>query len=115
MIKSISLLTRKPEISRAEFIAHWTQVHAPLAHAVPGVRRYVLSLIQQEPTRADVPTQQVQADGIAELWYDDIESWRAAYASPEGRALHADGATFIGQIKTFITEEMVIIPRDGPK
>jgi hypothetical protein len=57
----------------------------------------------------------VQADGIAELWYDDIESWRAAYASPEGRALHADGATFIGQIKTFITEEMVIIPRDGQK
>ena len=111
MIKSISLLTRKPGISREEFVQHWTQVHAPLAHKVPGVRRYVLSLIQQEPTRADVPTQEVQADGIAELWYDDVESWRAAYASPEGRALHADGATFIGRIKTFITHEQVIIPR----
>jgi len=111
MIKSISILTRKPEISREEFIRHWTQVHAPLAHKVPGVRRYVLSLINEEPRRADVPTQEVEADGIAELWYDSIESWRAAYASPEGKALHADGATFIGRIKTFITEERVIIPR----
>jgi uncharacterized protein (TIGR02118 family) len=112
MIKTISLLTRKPEISREEFIRHWTQVHAPLAHAVPGVRRYVLSLIHAEPTRADIPTQAVEADGIAELWYDDMESWRAAYASPAGRRLHADGATFIGRIKTFVTEEQVIIPKD---
>jgi len=111
MIKSISLLTRKPEISREEFVRHWMEVHAPLAHAVPGVRRYVLSLIGAEPRRADIPTQEIEADGIAELWYDDIESWRAAYASPEGKRLHADGASFIGRIKTFITEEKVIIPR----
>ena len=111
MIKTISILTRKPEISREEFVRHWTQVHAPLAHRVPGVRRYVLSLLGQEPRRADIPTQEIEADGIAELWYDSIEAWRAAYASPEGKALHADGATFIGRIKTFVTEEKVIIPR----
>ena len=111
MIKTISILTRKPEISREEFVRHWTEIHAPLAHAVPGVRRYVLSLIQQEPSRADIPTQAVQADGIAELWYDKVEDWRAAGASPEGKRLHADGATFIGQIKSFVTEEKVIIPR----
>ena len=111
MIKSISLLTRKPEISRAEFERHWVDVHAPLAHAVPGLRRYVLSLIAEEPSRADIPTQAMEVDGIAELWYDDIAAWRAAGASPEAKRLHADGATFIGRIKTFVTEETVIIPK----
>ena len=41
MIKSLSLLTRRPELSHAEFVRHWLDIHAPLAHAVPGVRRYV--------------------------------------------------------------------------
>ena len=31
--------------------------HAPLVHAVPQVRRYVLSFILEEPIRPDVPTQ----------------------------------------------------------
>jgi hypothetical protein len=33
-------------------------------------------------------------------------------ASPETKALHADGALFIGRIKSLITEEKVIIPRE---
>ena len=43
MIKSISLLTRKAGLSHQEFVRHWLEVHAPLAHAVPGLRRYVQS------------------------------------------------------------------------
>ena len=34
-----------------------------------------------------------------------------AHASPEAKALHADGALFIGRIKTFTIEERVIVPR----
>ena len=111
MVKSISLLTRKPEISREEFIRHWVQEHAPLAHAVPGLRRYVLSLIESEPTRPDIPTQEMDVDGIAELWYDDMDALRHGTASPEAQRLRADGALFIGRIKTFVTSEKVIIPR----
>jgi hypothetical protein len=32
-------------------------------------------------------------------------------ATPEAKALYADGALFIGRIKSFITEEKQIIPR----
>ena len=35
-----------------------------------------------------------------------------ANASAEAKALHADGAPFIGGIKSFISEEKVIIPRE---
>jgi len=32
-----------------------------------------------------------------------------ALGSPEAKALHADGALFIGRIKTFTVEERVIV------
>lgn len=111
MIKNISLLTRKDGLTYEQFTRHWVEVHAPLAHAVPGVRRYVQSHIIAERKRPDIPTTEVAVDGIAELWYDDRETMARAMASPEAKALHADGALFIGRIKTFTVEERVIIPR----
>jgi uncharacterized protein (TIGR02118 family) len=110
MIKSISLLTRKPELTHAQFVKHWLEIHAPLAHAVPELRRYVQSHIVDERTRPDIPTTDVQVDGIAELWYDDRAAMERAVASPEAKRLHADGALFIGRIKSFIVEEKQIVP-----
>jgi len=34
-----------------------------------------------------------------------------AMASPEAKALHADGALFIGRITTYVAEELQVIPR----
>ena len=111
MIKSISLLTRKPEITHEQFVKHWLEIHAPLAYAVPELQRYVQSHILDERTRPDIRTTDVAVDGIAELWYDDRAAMERAVASPEAKRLHADGALFIGQIKTFIVEEKQIVPR----
>ena len=104
MIKSVGLLTRKGGLTHEDFVKHWLEVHAPLAHAVPGVRRYVQSHI--------VETTDVEIDGIAELWYDDRAAMERANASAEAKRLHADGALFIGRIKSFVVEEKVIIPRE---
>ena len=109
MIKSLSLLTRKAALTHEQFVRHWVDIHAPLAHAVPGLRRYVQSHIVEERRRPDIPALDVEVDGIAELWFDDRESMLRAMASPEAKALHADGALFIGRIKTFTVEERVII------
>lgn len=110
MIKSISLLTRRPELTHEDFVRHWVEVHAPLAHAVPRLKRYVQSHIVAERTRPDIETLNVEIDGIAELWYDSLEDLRFAMASPEAKILHDDGATFIGRIKTFTIEEKLIVP-----
>ncbi len=110
MIKSISLLTRKTGLTHEQFVRHWVDVHAPLAHAVAGLRRYVQSHIVEERRRPDIPALGVEIDGIAELWYDDRESMAGALASAESKALHADGVLFIGRIKTFTVEERVIVP-----
>ena len=109
MIKSLSLLTRRPELTHEQFVKHWIEIHGPLALKVPGLRRYVQSHIIDERTRPDIPTTDVAIDGIAETWYDDRAAMERANASPEAKALHADGALFIGRIKSFITEEKVIV------
>jgi 2-iminobutanoate/2-iminopropanoate deaminase len=110
VIKSISLLTRKEGLTHEQFMKHWVEIHAPLAHAVPGLRRYVQSHIVAERTRPDIPTTAVDVDGIAELWYDDRATMERALASAAAQALHADGALFIGRIKTFVVEEKVVVP-----
>ena len=80
-------------------------------NAVPGLRRYVLTHILAERTRVDIPSIDADVDGIAELWYDDLAAMQLANASPEAKRLHDDGATFIGRIKMFTTQEQMIIPR----
>jgi len=84
VIKSISLLTRKDGLTHEQ------------------------SHILEERRRLDVPALDVEVDGIAELWYDDRESMTRA--SPEAKMLYADGARFIGRIKTFTVEERVVVP-----
>ena len=97
MIKSISLLTRKEGMTHEQFVRHWYDVHAPLARAVPGLRRYVQSHILEERKRPDIPSTDVAIDGIAELWYDDRDAMARAVATPQARALFDDGALFIGR------------------
>jgi uncharacterized protein (TIGR02118 family) len=110
MIKVVGLLTRKPELTHEQFVKHWLETHGPLAHAVPGVRRYVQSHIIGTRTRPDIPETDVEIDGIAELWYDDETALARAAATPEMKRLTDDGALFIGRIKSYVIEEKQIIP-----
>ena len=111
MIKTIGLLTRKDDWTHEQFMKHWLEIHAPLALAVPGLRRYVQNHIQAARGRADIPETQVEIDGVAELWFDDQAALEAAARTPEMKALHADGAKFIGRIKSYVVEEKFIIGR----
>ena len=109
MIKTVGLLTRKSGWTHEQFMKHWVGTHAPLAHKVPGLRRYVQNHILGERTRTDIEATAVEIDGIAELWFDDQAALETAARTPEMKALHADGALFIGRIKSYVVEEKVIV------
>jgi uncharacterized protein (TIGR02118 family) len=109
MIKTVGLLTRKSGFTHEQFVKHWIEIHAPLARKVPGLRRYVQNHILGERTRADIEATAVEIDGIAELWFDDQAALETASRTPEMKALHADGALFIGRIKSYIVEEKIIV------
>jgi uncharacterized protein (TIGR02118 family) len=68
----------------AAFDRHYREVHLPLAHRLPGLRRYTLG---DRP--ADVRGGQ-PCYLVAELEWDTMEELRAAFASPEGRACAED-------------------------
>lgn len=109
MIKTVGLLTRKKDWTHEQFVKHWVETHAPLAHKVPGLRRYVQNHISGERMRADIEATAIEIDGIAELWFDDQAALETASRTPEMKALHADGALFIGRIKSYIVEEKIIV------
>ena len=111
MIKRIAILRRLEGMSREAFMKHW-QAHLPMAHEVPGLRRYVLDFIVDQPQRPGMKTWDIgEVDGIAETWFDDHESAARAFASPEGKRWLAHGATFISQQMTFVIDEQVVIPK----
>ena len=109
MIKSLSLLTRKPGMSVEAFRKVWLEEHAPMVRSVPEVRRYVLTFPLAEPTRPDVPTPDVKCDAIAELWFDDLASLQKAGASAAMKRVTDNGALYLGSIKSFVLEEVRII------
>ena len=121
MIKLVFCLRRKPDLSREEFQRYWREHHAPLVrqHASAlGIRRYVqlhsiddaISLAVAGPRRSPVPF-----DGVAELWFDDLETLTAAGSTEAGRAAGAalleDERTFIDLPNSplFLADEVAII------
>ena len=115
MIKMICLLKRKDGMSHEEFMRHWRSVHGPLAVGIASIRRYVQSSIREEQSRPDIPDIAADIDGIAELWFDDQEAMTASQYDPAMQRLLADGATFIGEIKTLIVDETEIVPSVAAK
>ena len=77
MIKLIGTAYRKDDFSQEEFIRYWNEVHAPISGKVPGLRGYVVSEVVQKLQGS------LDADAFVELWWDDMESFERAGASPE--------------------------------
>lgn len=73
----------------AAFDVHYRDVHAPLAHKIPGLRRF-------ETNDGPVITPEGPSDVhlIAILHFDSLADIAAAFASPEGQAAAADVANF---------------------
>ena len=90
MIKTVTLLNRRPDLTSEQFHEHWKTVHAALVLAMPRVRRYV------QCRSLEVPGREAPCDGVAEVWYDSVEDFLATAASEEYVRLLADEKNFMG-------------------
>lgn len=111
MLKVVSVIKRKDELTQEQFLLAWKDIHAPMAHRVPGVRGFVLNEIARELPRDDVPAMEGRIDGIAEAWFDDLDAMRRSHATPEAKEWFADGPISIGEMRTSVLDEYVIIPK----
>jgi uncharacterized protein (TIGR02118 family) len=107
MIKLIYCITKKPGLTDDAFFSYWKDVHGPIGARIPGLRRLVQS------RRVNIPGDKYQPDfdGMAELWFDDIDALLAARQSAEWQASHADEANFIdnSRVAYFVSVEHVIV------
>jgi uncharacterized protein (TIGR02118 family) len=69
----------------AAFDRHYSEVHVPLAHQIPGLRSYEVS---KRPIVT--PAGDVEPYLVAVLYFDSLDALRQAFATPEGRACAAD-------------------------
>ena len=108
MVKLIYCINRLPGMSVADFQRYWRETHAPIAGAIPGVRRYVQCHVLLELYDRDT---EPPYDGAAELWFDDLDALRAAMRTPEVEAAREDERNFIdhARVALFITEENPVV------
>ena len=106
MIKLVYCITKKPGLTDEEFFHYWENVHGPIGARIPRLRRLVQS------HRLSVPGDKHQPDydGMAELWFDDVQALLAARQSPEWKASSEDEANFIdlSKVAYFVSEEHII-------
>jgi uncharacterized protein (TIGR02118 family) len=112
MIKVVYCISKKPELTDLEFFHYWEHVHGPIGGQIPGLRK----LIQSHRLTVPGDKHQPDCDGLAELWFDDVEALRAARQSPEWKASTEDEANFIdhGKVAYFVSEEHVILDKTKP-
>jgi uncharacterized protein (TIGR02118 family) len=103
MIKLICLINRPSRVQPEEFRGWWLDHHARVAAKLPGLRRYTISI-------CDRAGGEPPFDGVAELWFDDVSSMEAAFASPAGVECSREDATLIGRRIAMVTAEHTIIP-----
>jgi uncharacterized protein (TIGR02118 family) len=82
-VKLLMVVLRHPGLTHDEFFGYWKDVHGPIAAKLPGLRRYV----QNHGLVAAQAERPMTHDGWSEMWFDDLASLQAAWASPEGEAM----------------------------
>ncbi len=101
MARALVLYTTPPD--PAAFDQHYTNIHIPLVHALPGLQKFDLST-----GTILSPTNLSGYHAIATLTFADMPSLVAAFSSPQGLAAAADAQTFMSpgsQILLFDTHE----------
>ncbi|WP_138797605.1 EthD family reductase [Halostella sp. PRR32] len=77
MYKHVALLVRKDGMSHDEFVDYWQNNHTPIARDIEGVTRYQ-TVLPTDPENAEF-------DGLAELYFDDLDDLHEALGSPGSR------------------------------
>ena len=102
MLKVISLMKRKEDMSLDEFRKWALEEHPPLGKKLPGIRHYRMNVVLK-----DDPNLPFHA--VSEFWFDDDAARQAAFATPEGQAAGGDAAAHCSSRVHLLSEEKIII------
>jgi uncharacterized protein (TIGR02118 family) len=105
LIKRMSTLRRRPDVSPELFKSEWFDIHSLLVKRLPQVKGYTQNLVfNRTQGHQPVPYERLSIDGIVELWFEDVDSLNAGFASGAGTTLMTHAKEFISEISTFLVE-----------
>ena len=111
MIKRMSLLKRKTDMTSEQFDEHWLKIHGPMAAELPGLLHYVQNKPSERVSgvaQIPVPDSGDQIDGITELYFESVEDMETAYRTEQGKKCLADLELFVGSGTSFTMTERII-------
>lgn len=111
LIKRMSLLKRRPDVSAEQFRNEWQDIHAQLVKRLPQVKGYTQNLVVGRSVDGGARTAyaDLPVDGIVELWFDDTASMNEMFTSRAGKTLMSHAEEFIDEITTFTVETHRIV------
>ncbi|WP_368680348.1 EthD domain-containing protein (plasmid) [Rhodococcus opacus] len=121
MVKLAVLLKRKNGMSFEDFDRYWTGPHGDLVVGIPEFTRHVRRYSQAHLVDPDyagdgMAWPKAAFDGIAEVWFDNIDVMTTAFNEPKFVELVGpDDAKFIDpeSVSILVTEEIEKIPLNG--
>jgi uncharacterized protein (TIGR02118 family) len=111
LIKRMSTLKRRADVSPEQFRREWFEVHSFLVKRLPQVQGYTQNLVVERALQRGRPATygELPIDGIVELWFEDVPSLQAGFGSDAGRTLMTHATEFIEEITTFLVEPVEIV------
>jgi uncharacterized protein (TIGR02118 family) len=106
MIQGIFQLQHRMGVKVEDFRSYWSEVHAPIVNAIPGLRHYQQCTTLDEAYHWGDP----RWDGVEELWFDNYEMARHAIDSTEyQRSFLPDFANFSDPPWYFFSETQLVM------
>jgi uncharacterized protein (TIGR02118 family) len=111
LIKRMTTLKRRPDVSAEKFQEEWFDVHSVLVKRLPQVKGYTQNLIFDRSHGRGKPAtyNELPIDGIVELWFTDTDSLNEGFASDAGKTLMTHATEFIAAMSTFLVETHKVV------
>lgn len=104
MIRRISLVRKRSDLTRDEFLARWTGEHVEYAKRLEGLQGYVIQILDGEAP---------PIDGIAITTFESREAAERAFSDPELAAgLGRTRDDFADSVEVYFAEEHVIVEEE---
>jgi len=111
LIKRMTTLKRRPDVSAEKFQEEWFDVHSVLVKRLPQVKGYTQNLIFDRSHGRGKPAtyNELPIDGIVELWFTDTDELNQGFGSDAGKTLMTHATEFIAAMSTFLVETHKVV------
>lgn len=110
--KRMSLIRKRPDVTMEQFQDEWLNTHPILVKRLPGLLGYRQNIVidrQKDRLKVDESGDDIQVDGVVELWFESAAATEEAFRSPRGLTAMSHAQEFLGEISTYMVDVTEVI------